>query len=865
MNTIYKLALLFVIVSSGFSFDNVFQFSVLLKDTAGIPLKDDSSKVIGVSLWDSEESGTRLYSQPDQSIIVRNGIVTVEIGPGLPDLSNALWIEFVVDGKVFSPRMALHAVHSSLQSLNTAKLGTLSSEQLLNLVQTKIDAAIASPQVTGGSIDGVPIGVSSASAGVFSVVSGDGSGITSLSSLQIGLGNVLNEQQLTVSNNLSDLSDAAQSRLNLGLGNVLNETQLTSTNNLSDLEDPATALSNLQLNNVSNVVQLSLANNLSDLSDVAQAKVNLGLNNVLNTVQLAVSDNLADISDLTQAKANLGLDNVLNAAQLSISDNLSDLSDITQAKVNLELDNVLNAEQLTAANNLDDLTDVTSARFNLGLTSLALQNASDIFVSGGSMDSVTIGASSSTHAYFTTLSAGILMGDGSGITNISIEQILTVGEGGRFITISDALDSIADNSVIRPYVIKLAPGIYNESVVMKPFVDLEGSGRHNTVIQSSDSTVLTCAETSEVRMVTVLNTSVSGQAVYSDGNHNSRLYRVNLLSRPSDTGASPEGKAISLTSGSLSVVDAWLEGEYVYYGLSTSVLRMRDVEFSGGSLAAPDFTAICHRVTKNRVLLSRNCQAEALFADDILSLTPPGTVTLSGTGVSGELQIDWSAVPKATSYSIYLANVSGDAGSAEPYVKVDSSSTSYTATGLTTGLVYFATIRSNLGVIRSDLSSEKVYPNVYVWQAGSSAGGVGFATLTASCQSVADSQNIPVGTVVPWLGLTSMNLKDRPIPDNVKIVGINGNQIKSSYSLIWSEQTLDTDLSTAANFPNGNWWTGSTLAGITTDNCSDWSDNGANGESGWPYSVDSTWIDRTAGTDLCSNTYTVPCIGWGLK
>ena len=65
-------------------------------------------------------------------------------------------------------------------------------------------------------------------------------------------------------------------------------------------------------------------------------------------------------------------------------------------------------------------------------------------------------------------------------------NVITVAtSGGDFTTITAALASITDASSTKPYVIKVMPGIYNESITMKPYVDVVGSGRENTKITSS--------------------------------------------------------------------------------------------------------------------------------------------------------------------------------------------------------------------------------------------------------------------------------------------------------------------------------------------------------------------------------------------
>lgn len=69
-------------------------------------------------------------------------------------------------------------------------------------------------------------------------------------------------------------------------------------------------------------------------------------------------------------------------------------------------------------------------------------------------------------------------------------ETITVGPGSTpaasGTALLNALTSIADNSASKPYLIKLEPGVYDVGstmVVMKPYVDIEGSGQQSTIIQ----------------------------------------------------------------------------------------------------------------------------------------------------------------------------------------------------------------------------------------------------------------------------------------------------------------------------------------------------------------------------------------------
>lgn len=71
-------------------------------------------------------------------------------------------------------------------------------------------------------------------------------------------------------------------------------------------------------------------------------------------------------------------------------------------------------------------------------------------------------------------------------TNVRIVQKSNTDTAGNiYSNIQDAINSIPDATDTNPYLVKVMPGVYNEAVIMKPYVDLEGSGADNTVIAYS--------------------------------------------------------------------------------------------------------------------------------------------------------------------------------------------------------------------------------------------------------------------------------------------------------------------------------------------------------------------------------------------
>jgi len=91
-------------------------------------------------------------------------------------------------------------------------------------------------------------------------------------------------------------------------------------------------------------------------------------------------------------------------------------------------------------------------------------------------------------------------------------MIIVAKSGGDFTSIQAALDSIIDADVDNHYLVYVAPGVYNERVTMKEFVDIEGAGELATKITapglSSDTNIATLkgANNAELRFLTVEST-----------------------------------------------------------------------------------------------------------------------------------------------------------------------------------------------------------------------------------------------------------------------------------------------------------------------------------------------------------------------
>jgi hypothetical protein len=151
-------------------------------------------------------------------------------------------------------------------------------------------------------------------------------------------------------------------------------------------------------------------------------------------------------------------------------------------------------------------------------------SVNDVVVSAGSAY-VAVGASTNVATTNTTKWAVLAAKGGPRPSGV----VWVAPSGGDFTSVKAALASITNNSASHRYVVKVAPGTYNEpgGIDLKDYVDLEGSGQDTTTITcacgsvqspaSADGASATLRATgpnlhSEVRQITVVNT---GPNVYS--------------------------------------------------------------------------------------------------------------------------------------------------------------------------------------------------------------------------------------------------------------------------------------------------------------------------------------------------------------
>jgi hypothetical protein len=88
--------------------------------------------------------------------------------------------------------------------------------------------------------------------------------------------------------------------------------------------------------------------------------------------------------------------------------------------------------------------------------------------------------------------------------------------GGDYASVQAAIDSITTASAEHPFLVWIAPGVYEEQVTMKPYVHLQGAGQEATIIRSDAGSgapnvaTLKLASSASLRDLTVGNTGAAG-------------------------------------------------------------------------------------------------------------------------------------------------------------------------------------------------------------------------------------------------------------------------------------------------------------------------------------------------------------------
>jgi hypothetical protein len=196
---------------------------------------------------------------------------------------------------------------------------------------------------------------------------------------------------------------------------------------------------------------------------------------------------------------------------------------------------------------------------------------------------------------------GVPAGFADGVDNggPNLRQVVWVAKsGGDFTTVQGALNSITDATSTKPYLIRIAPGVYFEQVTLKEHVALEGAGEGKTILYwtganaepffADDSATVIGANNAELRLLTIQSVADTGRQVATAlWNFNTAPTLIHVTATASGGDGSNYGVFNNSASPTMDNVTATASGGPLNYGVynQNSSLRMTNVTAtaSGGS------------------------------------------------------------------------------------------------------------------------------------------------------------------------------------------------------------------------------------------------------------------------------------------
>ena len=150
----------------------------------------------------------------------------------------------------------------------------------------------------------------------------------------------------------------------------------------------------------------------------------------------------------------------------------------------------------------------------------------------------------------------------------STYELIVAKDGGEYQSIGAALEAITQATASQPYLVRVLPGVYSETITLKPYVHVQGSGPGITVISTSVSSSVGPWETATVF-----------------GASNARL--SNLTVRNQGQGDYTVGIVNDSASPVIENVEVWVSGGDASYGIynrfSTAQIREGLIVATGNS------------------------------------------------------------------------------------------------------------------------------------------------------------------------------------------------------------------------------------------------------------------------------------------
>ena len=371
----------------------------------------------------------------------------------------------------------------------------------------------------------------------------------------------------------------------------------------------------------------------------------------------------------------------------------------------------------------------------------------------------------------------------SGISGKPSNTLIVAKSGGDFNTITAALDSITAASDTNRYLVKVMPGVYTETLWMKAYVDIEGSGELATKItywgfNDTANGTLRGVNNAEVRFLTVANTGQAGSgnaiAIYN-GVASPRLTHITVSAAG---GASNYGVYNSNSSPAMTNVIANATGGANSYGVYNN--------FSSAP-AMTNVTASVSGGTNNYGVYNTNASAAVMT-----------NVTASGSGGTNSYGVyNLSSAPAMTNVAASASDGDNNYGvynftSSPAMTKVTASASAginvygvynYSSSPAMTNVIASAAGRtSSYGVYNS--FSSPAMTNVTASATGDASN---YGVYNSSCAALVINNSVLRGSG----GLNNYGLyNDNTI--GVSKVSVNNSQITGSSNTIYNTTPFKT-------------------------------------------------------------------------
>lgn len=227
--------------------------------------------------------------------------------------------------------------------------------------------------------------------------------------------------------------------------------------------------------------------------------------------------------------------------------------------------------------------------------------------------------------------------------------VVVAKSGGDFTTITDALGSITDNGADNPYTIYVAPGVYSETVTMKPYVDIEGAGEATTKITATSNAspyaTVKGTENAELRFLTVENTGgqYAARAIYNFCSQSLRITHVTVIA----AGGVNDARGVVSDSSSATIKDVTVivsgGGQSVgVYSESNSTITLMNVNvtISEGLNSIGVYNFLSSSVMSNvTIAASGGTNSYGVYNDDSSSRIVMTDVTIEASGVTNNYAV----------------------------------------------------------------------------------------------------------------------------------------------------------------------------------------------------------------------------------